>query len=73
MKKETRKIIVRTYGHHQTRLTATITKEANSTQASEWTLRVEIEQNEKLREDKFQSLIYLGLTSHIISPLLMVL
>lgn len=56
-----------------TRLTATITKEANSTQASEWTLQVEIEQNEKLREDKFQSLIYLGLTSFIISPLLMVL
>lgn len=56
-----------------TRLTATTTKEANSTQASEWTLRAETEQKEKLREEKFRSLIYLGLTSYIISPLLVVL
>lgn len=56
-----------------TRPTATTTKEANSTQASEWTLRAETEQKEKLREEKFRSLIYLGLTSYIISPLLVVL
>lgn len=56
-----------------TRLTSTTTKEANPTQAFEWTLRAETEQNEKSREEKFRSLIYLGLTSYIISPLLVVL
>lgn len=37
-----------------TRLTATTTKEANSTHASEWTLRAKTEQNEKWKEEKFK-------------------